>query len=80
MSSRSSVMFWFLLLILLNNLMNLCIFCINIDIDEVLPLDINKGPRVNSFRVISVCYSASYLANNFRNLFIYFTYIARYAK
>ena len=35
--------FWFLLLILLNNFRNLFIFCINIDIDEVLLSDKNKG-------------------------------------
>ena len=32
----TSVMFWFLLLILPNSSRNLFIFCINVDIDEVL--------------------------------------------
>ena len=36
-------MFWFLLLILLNNFRNLFTFCINVDIDEVLLLDKKKG-------------------------------------
>ena len=35
-------MFWCPLLMLLNNFRNLFIFCINIDIDEVLLLDKNK--------------------------------------
>ena len=43
--------FWFLLLILLNNFRNLFIFCINFDIDEVLLLDKNKDLGINSFRV-----------------------------
>ena len=36
---------------LLNNYRNI-IFCINIDIDEVLLLDKNKDLGINSFRVI----------------------------
>ena len=62
------VMFWFLLLIVLNNFRNLFIFCVNIDIDELL-LDKNKDQWIKSFRVISLCnfwkgvlISASYLA------------------
>ena len=38
-------MFWFLL-ILLNNLMHLFTFCINLDINEVLLLDKSKGLEV----------------------------------
>ena len=47
----------FLLLILLNSLRNLFIFCVNVDIDEILLLQNNKGQRVNFFRVISLCIS-----------------------
>ena len=45
--------FWFLLLILLRTFRNHFVFCINIDTDEVLQLDINKS--LNSFSVISLC-------------------------
>ena len=51
--------FWFLLLILLillNNYKNLFIFCVTVDIDEVL-LDENKDLWDNSFRVIILCNS-----------------------
>ena len=50
-------MFGFLLLILLNNFRDLFIFCINVDIDELLMTDKNRGLGVNSFRVISLCNS-----------------------
>ena len=52
-----SVKFWFLLLILLNNLRNLFIFCINVDIDKMLLLHKNKGLEANFFEVISLCKS-----------------------
>ena len=45
-----------LLLILLINLSNFFIFCINVDIDEMLLLQKKKGLGVNAFRVISLCY------------------------
>ena len=51
------VIFWCLLLILLNNLRHLFIFYINFDIDEMLLLETNMGLGVNSFRVIFLCYS-----------------------
>ena len=54
---QTFIRFWFLLLILLKNQRNLFIFCINVDIDEILLLKENKGPGFNSFRVISLCYS-----------------------
>ena len=47
--------FWFLL-ILLNNLRNLFIFCINVDIDVMLLLKKIKDLLVNAFRVFSLCY------------------------
>ena len=47
---------WFLLLVLLNNLRNLLIFCINVDIDKMLLLQKNEGLGINSFRIISLCY------------------------
>ena len=53
---RQSVMVWFLL-ILLNNLRVLFIFCINVDIDKMLLFDKNKSLGINSFRVISLCNS-----------------------
>ena len=40
-------MFWFLLLVLRNNLRNLFIFCIKVDIDEILLLEKNKGLGIN---------------------------------
>ena len=62
-------MFWFLILSLLNNLSFFFLFCINVDINEILLLEKNKGLRVNFFRVISLCYfwkgvliSASYIS------------------
>ena len=70
-------MFWFLLLILLNNFRNLYIVCINFDIDKMLMLDQSKGLRAYYLRVISLCnfyqgvtvlVSASYLAKTFRNI------------
>ena len=57
LSIHPSVRFWFLLLILLNNLRDLFIFCMNVDIDKMLLLDNNKSLGVNSFRVISLCNS-----------------------
>ena len=49
--------FWFLRIILLNSFRDLFIFCINVDIDELLLLDKSKDLGVNSFRVISFCNS-----------------------
>ena len=48
----------------------------NIDIDEVLLVDKNKGLGVSSFRVISLCnpwfsFLIFILIYNFRNLFIF---------
>ena len=43
-------MFW-LLLILLNNLRNIFIFCINVEFDEMLLLDKNEGIEIDSLRV-----------------------------
>ena len=67
----------FLLLILLTNLRNLFIDCINVDIDEVLLLDENKGIMAYFFRVIlfrnswkGVLVSASYLAKSFQESFL----------
>ena len=54
---RPFVKFCFLLIILLNNLRNLFIFCINICIDELLLLDKNKDLGFNSIRVICLCNS-----------------------
>ena len=50
MSARPSGTFWFLFQSLLNNLRNLFIFCINVDIDEMLLLDKNMGQRIHSLR------------------------------
>ena len=47
----------FQLLIQLNNLMNLFIFVVNVDIDELLLLEKNMGQEFTSFRVILFCYS-----------------------
>ena len=59
----------------------LFIFCINVDIDELLLIDKNKGLGINSFRVISLynswkgvlvfAFILHILLNNFRN-FSYF--------
>ena len=49
--------FWFLLLILLNNFRDHFLLCINVDTDELLLLDENKGLGVNSFSAISLCNS-----------------------
>ena len=57
LSVHPSVTFWFLLLVLLNSLRNLFMFCINVDIDKMLLLHKNNGQGVNSFRVISFCSS-----------------------
>ena len=59
--------FWFLLLVFffffffflfffvfLNNFRNFFIFCINIDIDDFLLLDKNKGLGINSFTIVSL--------------------------
>ena len=54
MSICLSVTFWFLHFVLLNNLRNLFMFCINVDIDETLLLEKNNGLGLNSFRVISL--------------------------
>ena len=40
---RHSITFWILLLILLNNLRNLFVFCITVDIDKLLLLHKHKG-------------------------------------
>ena len=71
-------MFWFLILILLNNFRDLFIFCINVDTDEIFLLEKNKGLWVNFFRVIFLFYSKKgilfmllILINNFRDLFIF---------
>ena len=52
-----SVTFWFLLHILQNDLGNLFVFYIYCDIDEMSLIEKNKGLRINSFRVILLCYS-----------------------
>ena len=44
-------MFWLLLLILLKNFKNLFIFCINIDIDELLLLDKKKHLGLKSLEL-----------------------------
>ena len=44
-----------MLFILLNDLRNLFIFCTDVDIDEVLLLDKNKGLGIDTLRVISLC-------------------------
>ena len=49
-SIDTSITCWFLLLILLNNMRNLFIFCINVDIDEMLQSHNNKGLGINSFK------------------------------
>ena len=53
-SVRLSTTFSFLLFILLNNVRNLFIFCINVDIDEMLLLQESKGLGVDSFKIISL--------------------------
>ena len=78
---RLSVTFWLkcLILLILNNLRNLFIFCINIYIDEMLLLEKNNSLRGNSFTVISLCNSWNsifgfcffILLNNWRNRFIF---------
>ena len=45
------------LLVLLYNLRNLFIFCINVDIEEILLLDKNNSTGINSFIVIYLCNS-----------------------
>ena len=61
--------------------MNLIIFCINVDIYEMLLLQINKGQGINTLIVILLCNSVNLLSvslwfylhiliNNIRNLII----------
>ena len=44
--------------------MILFIFCINVDIDQMLLLDKNKGLGINSFIVISLWISWNYFRQN----------------
>ena len=70
----------FFLHILINIIRNLNIFCINVDIYEMLLLQKKKGqgintviviPFCNSFMSITLLYFLSILLNNFRNLVIF---------
>ena len=74
-------LFWFLLLILLNNFRDLFIFCINIDIDELLLSDKNKGLGVNFLELFPFIiiekvfwFLLLILLNIFRNLFTFCIY------
>ena len=70
----------FFLHILINIIRNLNIFCINVDIHEMLLLQKKKGQGINTVIVIPLCDSLmsvtltfflSVLLNNFRNLVIF---------
>ena len=70
----------FFLHIFINIIRNLNIFCINVDIHEMLLLQKKKGQGINAVIVIPLCNSSmsvtllfflSILLNNFRNLIIF---------
>ena len=80
MSIYPSVAFWFLLFIFLNNLRNLSLFCINVDIDERLLLEKNKGLWDNFYKAILFpfvilenvfWFPILILLNNLRTLFFF---------
>ena len=47
---------------MISNIRNLIIFCINVDIHEMLLLQKNKGQGINTLIVIPLCNSVNFLS------------------